>query len=114
MDPDGCDDRKCNLERCPYAADILPAEITCADRIITDCLAYIRHLEAANAEVLNLCKQLEAKCHQLERERDAAVGDISQGSRCAVCRKFFKNGGVCSGGVYCIPLRFEWRGVKEE
>lgn len=71
-------------------------------------------LEAANAELLTKCERLEEKCRQLERERDAAVEDISQGSRCAVCRKFFKNGGDCSGGVYCIPLRFEWRGVKEE
>lgn len=59
-------------------------------------------------------QQLETKCHQLERERDAAVKDISMGSRCTVCRKFFKNDGDCSGGVYCVPLRFEWRGVKEE
>lgn len=75
-------------EACPYYGSIV-----CKMRLHTDALAYIQ---------------------QLEHERDAAVKDISMGSRCTACRKFFKNDGDCSGGVYCVPLRFEWRGVKED
>lgn len=111
LDPDGCDDRKCNSERCPYAADILPAEITCADRIITDCLAYIRHLEAANAEVLNLCKQLE-------RERDALMHWAK--GRCDTCAyndDCVKHDPDPEGLIvhwYDDCESWEWCGVKEE
>jgi hypothetical protein len=67
-------------------------------------------------EGLSRIQQLEAELAAVKRERDAAVKDISRGSRCSVCKKFFKNndGVGCSGGVYCIPLNFEWRGVCPE
>lgn len=96
---------------CPYSAEI---GCDCSEHLGNDVREFHQQLESQNAELLTKVKQLETKCHQLERERDAAVKDISMGSRCTACRKFFKNGGDCSGGVYCLPLRFEWRGVKED
>lgn len=67
-----------------------------------------------NGAALALIQQLEAENAELKRERDAAVKDISLNSRCAACKKYFKNGGKCSGAVFCIPLEFEWRGPCEE
>lgn len=76
-------------------------------------LAY-KALEALHADALALIQQLEAQNAELQAERDAAVRDIDLNSRCHACRKFFKNGGECSGGIICISRRFEWRGVQKE
>lgn len=67
-------------------------------------------------ESLECIRQIKRKLAAVEQERDAAVKDISRGSRCTVCKKFFKNndGVGCTGGVYCIPNNFEWRGVCPE
>ena len=100
-------------EECPYF-NSLSNGVDCAVKKNADALAYIQQLETERHQLLTKCERLEEKCRQLERERDAAVKDISMGSRCTACRKFFKNGGDCSGGGYCLPLRFEWRGVKED
>ena len=51
---------------------------------------------------------------QVKAERDAAVKYLRAGHRCFVCKMFFHNGGRCSGGRYCVPMNFEWRGVQEK
>ena len=66
-----------------------------------------KRLEAQNAELLE-------KIKQLERERDAAVNDLSAGYRCGSCTRYFGNGGECPGGSLCILGGFEWRGPCEE
>lgn len=72
-----------------------------------DAIALIQQLEAENAELLE-------KIKQLERERDAAVNDLSAGYRCGSCKRYFGNGGECPGGRFCILGGFEWRGPCEE
>lgn len=92
---------------CPYDGE------SCGEGKNADALALIQQFEADNAEKDKRIGGLEKEIAAVKRERDAAVKDISRGSRCSVCKKFFKNndGVGCSGGVYCIPLNFEWRGV---
>lgn len=60
--------------------------------------------------------EMERELEAVKRERDAAIKDLSNGLRCNACKKFFKNNKNvgCSGGLYCIPFRFEWRGVCPE
>lgn len=79
----------------------------------------MKTLEEQNAELLTKVKQLEAKWHQLERERDAAVKDMKKmssgryGVQCGVC-KHRKNGsfGRCER---CMNFdSWEWRGVQKE
>lgn len=79
---------------------------------VVRCLKVVRG-KPIMQDALALIRQLESDLEATKRERDAAVKDISRGSRCSVCKKFFKNNDDvgCSGGVYCIPLNFEWRGV---
>ena len=80
-----------------------------------DTLAYIQQLEAANTELLTKVKQLEGKCHQLERERDVAVECIG---RLMVILKTYpyaaKNG--CAYQEYCEIQKYveNMRGAKEE
>lgn len=75
-----------------------------------NCITLEDALTIANKRI----NELEAENARLKRERDAAVKDIYLNSRCAACKKYFKNGGKCSGAVFCIPLEFEWRGPCEE
>ena len=104
--PDGC-------EACPYHGDYIECF---ADKLKDDIVAYIRQLESTVSEKEKVIAELLEKIEQLKRERDAAVNDLSTGLRCNACKKFFKNNNNvgCSGGLYCIPFRFEWRGVCPE
>lgn len=75
----------------------------------------LAQLEAANTELLTKVKQLEAKCHQLERERDAAVDYLAMTKDCKTCKHFphAASEEPCrSCGVR--QANWEWRGVKEE
>lgn len=78
----------------------------------------LAQLEAANAVLLNLCKQLEEKCHQLERERDAAVADMVciANRGWDVCGRCKHNPGHGAKRKTLDETKdcFEWRGVKEE
>jgi hypothetical protein len=64
-----CSGRDNACDGCPYAK----GECGLFSKVATDALVLIQQLEATNAELLTKVEQLEAKCHQLERERDAAV-----------------------------------------
>ena len=106
---------------------------------MSDALAYIQQLEAANAELLTKVEQLEldktrlleeghelridmiGKIKQLERERDAMVADIPRA--CGYCKWFEINRGgnmtECHNPNGCrnisgVNTGLEWRGVKEE
>lgn len=76
---------------------------------MSDALAYIQQLEAANTELLT-------KCERLERERDAAVNELI--GTCSVCRwEETKKCGSChfnSDAWNVCESNWEWRGVKEE
>ena len=100
-------------EECKKASSLKP--------LWDNALAYIQQLEAANAELLTKVEQLTAKCHQLEQERDAAVGDIPRA--CGYCKWFEVNLGgnmtECHNPNGCrnisgINTGWQWRGVKEE
>ena len=94
---------ECDEENfCPYMGIA-----GCIGILHKDALAYIRQLEAQNAELVR-------KSEQLERERDAAVNDLSAGYRCGSCTRYFGNGGECPGGRFCILGGFEWRGPCKE
>jgi hypothetical protein len=97
--------------------------------VCRDALAYIQQLEqialhwqssmdqvqkALQENGFQTLEELLQAYSQVKRERDAAVEDLRAGHRCFVCKKFFHNGGRCSGGRYCVPLVFEWRGVQEK
>jgi hypothetical protein len=78
-------------------------------------------LEADKAVLLTQVEHLEAKCQQLERERDAAVADIPRA--CGYCKWFEVNLGgnmtECHNPNGCRNISgsnsgWEWRGVKEE
>lgn len=110
---------------CPYYDG--KTNIECIRRKSVDALACIQQLEATNAELLTKVEQLTEKCHQLERERDAAVDDMrkAQGNICAVCKNYYRPdpavrkyscrliGDFAKDGALTCGL-FEWRGVKEE
>ena len=111
-----CDSCDTPCDECPYGNE----DDGCKN-MTADALAYIQQLEAANAELLTKVKQLEIKCHQLERERDAAVADIPRA--CGYCKWFEINRGgnmtECHNPNGCrnisgVNTGFEWRGVKEE
>lgn len=83
---------------------------------IPDAMAYIQRLEISNTELLTKVKQLEAKCHQLKRERDAAVKDIHKA--CGTCKRASLDDmglKVCPYDRDCNGIVFwQWRGVKED
>jgi hypothetical protein len=78
-------------------------------------LAYIEQLEAANNELLTKVEQLETKCHQLERERDAALNDVSLFPECGTCKYDpRKKGYIPNDCDDCVGhCNWVWRGVKE-
>ena len=91
---------------------------------MADALSYIQQLEAANAELLTKTEQLETKCHQLERERDALAADFKlyrerniKGDcgayACDLCKYGGKYEGPCPQGCTGIN-HWVWRGMKEE
>lgn len=106
----------CRDSECPYKEPLSPNGGSCGDLIRSDALAYIQQLEAANAELLTKVEHLEAKCHQLERERDAAVETIKEETGCRYCAKYtFTEDYVSNDCLDCInKCNWEWRGVKEE
>ena len=68
--------------------------------------------------VRNVCGDALAYIQQLERERDAAVEDLSLYAMCAAC-KHGENGNdvkcpVKDDCLYGTKGHFEWRGAKEE
>lgn len=91
---------------------VMPKEVQ--HQAMLDALACIQQLEVSNAELLTKVEQLETKCHQLERERDALMQDMQRS--CFTCKNF--NGDVeCLKTMCdkCIMWRnWVWRGVKEE
>lgn len=94
-------------DECKEAASLKP--------LWDNALAYIQQLESANAELLTKVEQLTAKCHQLERERDAAVDYLAMTKDCKTCKHFSHAASEepCrSCGVR--QANWEWRGVKEE
>lgn len=61
-------------------------------------------------------KQLESRLAQVERERDAAVADLTHVKDCGVCKKF-DDRKTCSFIIPCVyggKKHFEWRGVCPE
>ena len=104
---------------CPYSAE---HGCDCSEHLGNDVREFHQQLESQNAELLTRCEQLTAKCHQLERERDAAVACIPR-----VC-KYCKHDGplnawgeseceldsVFPNGCLNGNTGWEWRGVKEE
>lgn len=90
-----------------------------------DALAYIRQLEADNAQkdrcIENLTDKLNAAHDEVAKwkaERDAAVKDLTEMGR---CRKFGESCNWCNRtgcGNGCLDsmhdVGFEWRGVKED
>ena len=109
---------------CPYYNG--NTNIECIRHKSADALAYIQQLERSiniiaesNASAYkkrdSLEKriiQLQAKCHQLELERDAAVESIRNSSHCCDFCKHNKWG--CTSHAEPDGSCFEWRGVKEE
>lgn len=95
-----------DCENCPF--DDGP-KLLCVDRLRKDALAYIQ--------------QLETRLAQVERERDAAVIDLSasckfcnfakQDLEKAPCDKCFQRVGKYPWSPM-VRTRFEWRGVCEE
>ena len=99
---EGCGGLDGDCENCPYDEQT----IYCNDRLMRDALAYIQ--------------QLESRLAQAERERDAAVYDLSDScQKCKFVRKTF-DVSPCEDcfqrdGKYpwspMVRTKFEWRGV---
>ena len=69
-----------------------------------------------NEFVIECIEHLESRLAQVERERDAAISDLTHYSMCAAC-KHFKEGCKClfvDDCLYGTEGRFEWRGVCPE
>ena len=115
------DEMACGLECIRTNAErvcVKPEKGQCprCEQLVGESLELFQQLKAKDVEKAQRITELEQELAAVKRERDAAVKDISRGSRCSVCKKFFKNndGVGCTGGVYCIPNNFEWRGVCQE
>ncbi len=86
-------------------------------------------------ELYDLVLQLESTNHEqfekielLQREKDAAVHDLTESSPCFACKHLKHNGGECSGWNACLLAmtkasivgveytgdKFEWRGPCPE
>ena len=69
---------------------------------------------ATPSELLQAVSQLKDCLAQVERERDAAVKDLSVAKSCKICKNnagvFVQN--ICMDCIECC--NFEWRGVCEE
>lgn len=95
---------ECDEENfCPYMGIA-----GCIGILHKDALAYIRQLEAQNAELVR-------KSEQLERERDAAIHDINEARDCKTCKHInvHPSEQPCrSCGL--LGKGFEWRGLCEE
>lgn len=80
------------------------------------------------ADIKEWNKRLESSLAQAERERDAAVVDITNSAPCFACWHFIRNSGACKGGKRCCDEQFraeigateydgpewKWRGVCAE
>ena len=100
---------------CPYERN----DGECDGSMETDAIAYIQQFENAVEFYCNTTQMLDAKIAklesrlaQVERERDAAVRDLTKAMAldgvedCSFCKNIKK--------PYCHPCKFEWRGVCEE
>lgn len=112
----------------------LPISLACDNELMLNALAYIQQLEAGIDHAEKVAKEcaksitenldkLQAKLIQVERERDAAVADLS--NSCAYCKH--TSGSVdeppCTecfhpkNNIIFAPItrtKFEWRGVCPE
>lgn len=92
--------------------DVQEKDIESYNRDIKIVRNLIQQLETENHQLLTKVEQLTAKCHQLERERDAAVACIPR--FCGFC-KWFGEDRKCKRTNGCgASTGWEWRGVKEE
>lgn len=88
----------------------------------------ITRASEAREVALRAIEKLEASLAQAERERDAAVHDLTNSSPCFACYHFIRNKGACKGGMRCCDGQFKaeighseydgpdwrWRGVCSE
>lgn len=82
---------------------VMPADVQHA--VMVGALSRIRQLEEQNAELVK-------KIERLQRERDAAIADLSKTSdRCRYCKRNELYTAVCDECVH--GRNFEWRGVPE-
>lgn len=67
-------------------------------------------------DALYYIQQLETRLTKVERERNAAVNDLSKVRDCALCKKFDprKHCSLIIPCVYGGKKHFEWRGVCSE
>ena len=108
---------------CPYDDDCTMGE-NFMD-VAKDAHAYIQQLESDNENKQKRIDELVSRLAEVERERDAAVADLSD--RCQYCKHIScddeDENSPCKdcmqrkGGVPFAPMIrtcFEWRGVCEE
>lgn len=82
----------------------------CRNILFKDASTYIQKLESENEIKQKRIDELESSLAQVERERDAAVKDLSVAKSCKICKNyagvFVPN--ICMDCIeYC---NFEWRG----
>ena len=98
---------------CPYKKEYSDGSKSCVETSTKDALAYIQQLE-------NHIGELTEKVKQLERERNAAVEDMTElmhlGKFCRHCKHLTEDG-ECTfdfAANKCAPWNcWQWRGVQE-
>ena len=90
-------------------------------------LEYKSYLQKRCVALRNKCDELETECHQLQKERDAAVADLKKCYNCGYCKHYMNEEEYGDYSPECrkcgwypwndedkVPYLWEWRGVRDE
>lgn len=116
-DADGCANKKCKYRDADGACDLT--------RMCGDAAIAINELLAENQALRNAAngfkKQLEtaeSRAEKAERERDAAIKDMKQNTKCYICKHYPEDNVIAHCKLFrecgLAYANWEWRGLKEE
>lgn len=116
-DADGCANKKCKYRDADGACDLTRM---CGDAAIAINELLVENQASRNAA--NGFKQrleaAESRAEKAERERDAAIKDMKQNTKCYICKHYPEDNVIAHCKLFrecgLAYANWEWRGLKEE
>lgn len=117
LDNLGCGNKRCQYRDVDGACDMVSIE--------EDAAIAIKELLTENQALRNAAngfkKQLEtaeSRAEKAERERDAAIKDMKQNTKCYICKHYPEDNVIAHCKLFrecgLAYANWEWRGLKEE